>query len=88
MAETDFQDAGLDEALETAIEAARLAGEILMSWRDRFTVTEKSRRDVVTEADLESQQAIERLLKDRFPGHGLLGEEGLADAGTDEAWIL
>ena len=90
MAETDFQEAGLDAALETAIEAARIAGEILMSWRDRFTVTEKSHRDVVTEADLESQQAIERVLKDRFPGHGLLGEEGLADAGTDGdfRWII
>ena len=90
MAEMDFQAAQLDEALETAVTAAQAAGDILLSWRDRFTVTEKSRRDVVTEADLESQQAIAALLSDRFPKHGFLGEEGLSDAGldTDFRWII
>ena len=90
MAETDFQAAELDAGLETAVAAARIAGDILMSWRDRFTVTEKSRRDVVTEADLESQQAIAALLADRFPEHGLLGEEDLCDEGTngDFRWII
>ncbi|MFP6700623.1 MAG: inositol monophosphatase family protein, partial [Planctomycetaceae bacterium] len=73
----------LDDALETAIQAARVAGDILMSWRDRFSVTEKSRRDVVTEADLESQQAIASLLSTRFPDHGLLGEEDLVQDAAD-----
>ena len=90
MSETDFLQTGLDAGLETAVEAARRAGEILLSWRDRFTVTEKSRRDMVTEADLESQNAIAKLLGDRFPDHGLLGEEGLSDVGTDNdfRWII
>ena len=90
MSETDFLQTGLDAGLETAVEAARSAGEILLSWRDRFTVTEKSRRDMVTEADLESQNAIAKLLGERFPDHGLLGEEGLSDVGTDSdfRWII
>jgi myo-inositol-1(or 4)-monophosphatase len=80
----------LDDALETAIQAARVAGDILMSWRDRFSVTEKSRRDVVTEADLESQQAIASLLSTRFPDHGLLGEEDLVQDAADGQcrWII
>lgn len=80
--ETDF--------LASAIEAARHAGEILLSWRDRFTVSEKSRSDLVTEADIASQQAIAGLLRERHPGHALLGEEGLEDPGTGNGyrWII
>ncbi len=72
--------------LDVAIEAAKTAGDILLQWRDRFTVTEKTRRDVVTEADLESQQAIESLIAQHFPSHGMLGEEGLSRTGADANW--
>jgi myo-inositol-1(or 4)-monophosphatase len=61
-----------------AIEAARAAAEQLESWRRRFTVREKGRADLVTEADFAAQQAAREVLLSRFPDHAFLGEEGNA----------
>jgi myo-inositol-1(or 4)-monophosphatase len=63
--------------LQTAEEAARLAGQVLRSWSSKFTVREKSRANLVTEADDAAQQAIHDFIRKRFPQHGFLGEEGL-----------
>src|SRR5437870_2020134 len=59
-----------------ACDAARRGAAVLESWRSRFSVREKGRADLVTEADLASQQAVRTFLLDRFPGHDFLGEEG------------
>lgn len=67
----------LAAAEEAAQVAARAAGQILQDWAGRFTVSEKGPADLVTEADVASQTAIHRLLGERFPEHGFLGEEGL-----------
>lgn len=82
MSETEF--------LETAIDAARTAGSVLLEWQDRFTVSEKNRSDLVTEADLESQEVIASLIGQQYPEHGLLGEEGLekSDGGSGYRWII
>lgn len=79
------------EFLETAILAARNAGTVLQSWRQRFTVREKGGpADLVTEADVAAQRAIHELIHTRFPDHNFLGEEGLSH--TDESmpyrWII
>lgn len=76
--------------LQAAEDAARLAGQILRSWSSRFTVREKSRSNLVTEADLASQTAIVDLLRSRFPQHGFLGEEDLGhdQPATDYRWII
>ena len=66
------------EFLNAAEEAARAAGEILQDWAGRFTVSEKVPADLVTEADVASQEAIHRILHERFPDHGFVGEEGLS----------
>jgi myo-inositol-1(or 4)-monophosphatase len=64
-----------------AEEAARLGAGILEQWRSKFSVREKGRADLVTEADLASQKAIQAFLKERFPDHDFLGEE---DPGAKE----
>jgi myo-inositol-1(or 4)-monophosphatase len=56
-------------------EAARAGAAELVAWRSKFTSREKSARDLVTDADLASQQAIEKLIRKAFPDHGFLGEE-------------
>jgi myo-inositol-1(or 4)-monophosphatase len=66
----------LTEYREAACEAARRGAAVLEEWRSRFTVREKARFDLVTEADLGSQRAIRDYLQGRFPGHDFLGEEG------------
>src|SRR5437763_13302793 len=61
---------------EAAGEAARRGAAVLEEWRNRFQVREKGRADLVTEADLGSQRAIQSFLLSRFPDHRFLGEEG------------
>jgi myo-inositol-1(or 4)-monophosphatase len=73
-----------------AEEAARLGGDILQEWAGRFTTREKSPANLVTEADLASQQAIFELIHGRYPDHRFLGEEGLLyDEGDSPfRWVI
>jgi myo-inositol-1(or 4)-monophosphatase len=61
---------------EAACEAARRGAAVLAQWRAKFQVREKGRADLVTDADVGSQNAIRSYLLERFPGHAFLGEEG------------
>lgn len=67
--------------LDAAKNAALRAAEVLESWRRKFEVKEKGRFDLVTDADLASQQVIQAYLTTCFPGHAFLGEE----VGADQA---
>jgi myo-inositol-1(or 4)-monophosphatase len=76
-----------------ACEAARRGAAVLAQWRTRFSVREKGRADLVTEADVGSQKAIQEYLNQRFPEHDFLGEEGpqaRKRPGADAAptWIV
>ncbi|MBM83945.1 MAG: inositol monophosphatase [Planctomycetaceae bacterium] len=78
------------EFLTVAEAAARRGGEVLQQWAQKFTVTEKSPKNLVTEADLASEKAIHETIEAAFPSHGFLGEEGLsvpAD-GCDYRWVI
>ncbi len=79
-----------NEFLETAVIAARRAGEVLQEWSLKFTVKEKSRANLVTEADVNSQETIHRIIGERFPDHGFLGEENLEVVGSspEYRWII
>ncbi len=63
---------------EAAVEAAERGAAELERWRGAFTVREKSRADLVTDADTASQDAIKGFLLGRFPDHRFLGEEDSA----------
>ena len=78
------------EFLQAAEEAARLGGQILRQWQAKFTVREKSRANLVTDADFAAQRAIHEFLHRRFPSHGFLGEEELfVDKGESPyRWII
>lgn len=56
-------------------EAARAGGAAVQSWVGKFTVRNKGPADLVTQADLASQEAIRRVVLGAFPEHSLLGEE-------------
>jgi len=71
---------GTPDLLAVCEAAARAGGHVLRDWAGRFAIREKAARDFVTEADLESQREIRRIVAAAFPGHGFVGEE--ADAGT------
>jgi myo-inositol-1(or 4)-monophosphatase len=83
----------LGEYLEAARAAALRAATVLEDWRSRFRVAEKARFDLVTDADVASQRAIQAYLLERFPGHGFLGEEeggakSRPPAGAPPTWII
>jgi len=76
--------------LDTAIEAARAAGqEIIRRWPQERDVRSKGFRDIVTDADLAAQEALIAIIRARFPQHGILSEEGLAPTNNaDTVWVL
>ena len=63
---------------------------MLVDWSGRLGVREKGPADLVTEADFASQETIRDVLLGEFPGHGMLGEEGVAIRGKDPRfrWIV
>ena len=61
--------------LKVAIQAARAGANELMSRRDNHVVSEKAPKDLVTDADLASQQAIRSLLSNAYPDYAFVGEE-------------
>ena len=68
--------------LETARSAAARAAEVHRESADRDTArwNEKGRSDFVTEVDTEAERRIVATLRDRFPSHRILAEEGAVPA--------
>ncbi|MCS7167304.1 MAG: inositol monophosphatase family protein [Gemmatales bacterium] len=76
--------------LAAAERAARAAAEILAHWQQKISVREKSRNDLVTEADLAAQEAICQLLREACPEIGFVGEEApsLESLPTGTYWVV
>jgi len=68
--------------LTTCERAARAGGAVVLDWIDRFDVREKGPADLVTQADLASQETIQEIILDAFPKHSVLGEEDHPDADS------
>jgi histidinol phosphatase-like enzyme (inositol monophosphatase family) len=67
------------------------AAETLPRFRENGAVANKYTEgfDPVTEADREAEQAIRRLIREAFPGHGILGEEhGIENEASRLRWII
>jgi histidinol-phosphatase len=76
-------------ALETAVEAARAAGEIALKYyRTGFDVTLKPDHTPVTQADREAERVIVEVLARAFPDHGFLGEEFGERGDRARRWII
>jgi myo-inositol-1(or 4)-monophosphatase len=85
-------EAELRDLLRGAEAAARAGGEVL---RRRYgtlrpgEVDEKGRSDFVTAVDRESEEAVLRVLRERFPGTAVLAEEsGGAGEGPGLRWVV
>ena len=80
----------LETLANIAIKAAHAGGEILQQWVGRFSVREKRRADLVTEADHASQEVIHAIISSQFPEHGFLGEEGLNEESETSPyrWVI
>lgn len=74
--------------LDGAIEIAREAGEILLAHRG-VTFEYKGDHDLVTAADRASEQLILKRLRERFPEHGIVAEEGgRAEMQAEMRWYV
>jgi myo-inositol-1(or 4)-monophosphatase len=81
------------ELLEIAVEAARMAGGLLLervrAGHEREVSSKSTPTDLVSEADLASERAIRALLAERRPGDGFVGEEGGSEDGTSGLdWVV
>ncbi len=79
----------LVEYLAFAIELARAGGEVLKHYMTREKQVElKSRANLVTIADKESEAVIIQRINGRYPNHAVLAEESGASGSGDGKWII
>ena len=78
----------MGDFLDAAIEIAREAGQVLLSHRGvGFEL--KGDFDLVTAADRASEQLVVKRLKERFPKHGIVAEEGgHAEMHSEFRWYV
>ena len=77
--------------VKIAIEAAQVGGAILQEYtRIGFHIQRKDEINLVTEADLRSEQAIIEVIREAFPTHQILAEEkgSHAHGETPYKWII
>ena len=75
--------------LEVCEAAARTAGRILRDMLGKITVRHKKNPfDLLTEADLAAQRAIEEIVIAAFPEHQFIGEEGCSGNDSEYRWLV
>jgi len=82
----------MSERLQTAIEAAKKAGEYIESMlhrRDELTIENKDINDFVSEVDRNAEKMIIETLTASHPDDGILGEEtGTQNLDSENIWII
>ncbi|HEY65815.1 MAG TPA: inositol monophosphatase [Caldilineae bacterium] len=74
--------------LDTAIRLAREAGQLAFESISLSPhVSEKGRRDLITDVDLAAQRIIVEGLRSSFPDHAILAEEGAFDRDGPAEWM-
>ena len=76
--------------LVTAIDAARAAAEVIRRYyQQNLAVIVKADKSPVTQADVETEQVIRKIIAARFPEHGFYGEEtGSSGLDNDYLWLV
>ncbi|MFZ0802350.1 MAG: inositol monophosphatase family protein [Terriglobales bacterium] len=78
------------DVISPAAQIAREAGALLMEhFRQHVAIEYKGDADLVTIADRKSEALIRQRLREHWPAHDILGEEGgLQDTGSDYRWYV
>jgi len=80
------REATRDDALDMGRAAAAAA---MRFFRGRLGVEFKSDESPVTQADRGVEAEVRRLIADRFPGHGIFGEEhGIVGGDAHALWVI
>lgn len=76
--------------LDTALDAARAAAEVIRHYYQRnLEVVIKADKSPVTQADVETEQVIRKVIGERFPSHGFYGEEtGQSAMDAEYLWLV
>jgi myo-inositol-1(or 4)-monophosphatase len=79
-----------NDVISPAAQIAREAGALLMEhFRQHVKIEYKGEADLVTIADRKSEALIRQRLREYWPSHDILGEEGgLQDTGSDYRWYV
>ena len=72
----ELEHRDLSSLLETAIVAARLAGQRAMEEINYIKISVKNSNELVTQADARCQKIIIDRIKENYPDHGFIAEEG------------
>jgi len=80
----------MSSELETAIAAAREAGDLLRAnFEEDLNVDEMHAHDIKLELDVKSQELISEKILEKFPDHAIFGEEGIdGNQNSDTQWIV
>lgn len=80
----------LNEFLATALQAAKAARELILSYYNgEFDIEIKADQTPVTVADRGAEQVIRDTLGSAYPGHGIFGEEyGAENKDTEYLWLV
>lgn len=76
--------------LAAALTAAEAAAQVIRRYyQQNLAITIKSDKSPVTQADVETEQVIRKILSERFPDHGFYGEEtGSEGLDNDYLWLV
>ena len=81
-----------NDYLRVCEEAVRAAARVVQDWIGRTETRQKGPADLVTQADLASQETVRRVVLGAFPNHCLLGEEQeqseLPTTRSEYRWIV
>ena len=80
----------INELLEVALQAARSARELILSYYNGdFDVEIKADQTPVTVADRKAELLIRKTINGAFPDHGIYGEEyGAESKDTEYLWLI
>ncbi len=83
-------DSMLDKLLAFAVDAAQEAGGVTLKYfRQHLEIEEKADHSPVTVADRETEKLLRRRIEEKYPGHGITGEEfGAERPGAGLRWLL
>jgi histidinol-phosphatase len=76
--------------LTAALDAAQAAAEVVRRYyQQNLAITIKADKSPVTQADVETEQVIRKLISERFPDHGFYGEEtGSKGLDAEYLWLV
>lgn len=76
--------------LTTALDAARAAADVIRRYYQKnLAVTIKADKSPVTQADVETEQVIRKIIATKFPAHGFYGEEtGSSGIDNEYLWLV